>query len=331
LNRIARQVALAGLALALTAARLAPQENPCLTRTLAVNVINSEDESIKGLTATSFRGKFEGHDVEIISAATETSAHRIVFLVDTSAAMFRDEARRRSEVVMAEGLVSWLPAQTSVALLTFSNPTEMKIDFSQGRKAVNTELAGLELAPKTEPAVPPKTPLADALLEGIAMLAPPRVGDAICMISDGDNGTSQTWMDEVEQKLLAAGIRLFALLPDSALAASTASSANASGAKMLRQIVESTGGDYFIFTSSPSPSADSAARAPVSLTDKDREAIVVASRSLAQEMDEFYNVQIKLQEPADKLSDWTLELVNVPGGKESHPRVIYPPRLAKCP
>ena len=243
LTCITRQFACIFFAVAATAAISNAQDNPCLNRELAVNVFSHEDEAIKGLTAANFRGKVQGHDVEIISASPESNPRRIVFLIDTSAGILRDEARRRSEVVMAEGLLSWLPPETSVALLTFSNPTETKIAFSQGRKAVNTELARLELTPKAEPSGPPKTTLVDAVLAGIAMLTPPRPGDAICLISDGDDGTNPTRMGEVEQKLLAAGIRLFGLLPESALATSTASSADATGAKMLRQTVESTGGD----------------------------------------------------------------------------------------
>jgi len=317
---------LAALALSLWAVTCWAQENPCLTRAVTVGVFNSNDGPVKSLDAAHFRGRIQGGNVEIMSAKYDATPRRIVFLVDTSAAMTQDQARWQSELAMAEGLVSWLPAQAPVALLTFASSKPERIDFAQGHKAVNDALAGLEgftVAPGFSPAVSAETHLSDGIDQALAMLDPPKPGDAICLISDANGDWNAK--DAAEGKMSARGVRLFGFLPESALAQNSESQIqDAKGAAAIRGLIEATGGDYLIFGSSPKKGA-------TDLSPEDRSKLLVASRSFAQEMSETYRLEIRLPQTVEGAREWTLEASADSKKKDSHWRVIYPKRLPKCP
>lgn len=301
---------------------LPAQDDPCLSRTVAVNVIGNEDEAVKGLEASRFRGKYHGRNVEIVSAKYDTGPRRILLILDTSSATTADPAKWKSELVMVEGLVSWTPAQSLVALWTFARPGGEKIDFNLSHDDVKASLAQLETAPAPTGPPTPTTPL-DAVNQGLAALDPARPGDVICVITDGGDKPGQARKDEVEQALLAKGVRLFGFLPQSALPDRRASPESSPDAAMLRNLIEASGGDYLVFSSTPTKTAAS------DLTPQDRDKLLVASRSFAQEMNDLYLLQIKLPEPVGQTREWTL--VAGSNGKDSNPRVVYPRRLAKCP
>lgn len=322
------KLGLMALLFASSVGQLPAQEDACLNRTVAVNVFNNEDEAVKGLDAAHFRGKIQGGNVGITSVTYDGNPHRLLFLVDTSAAMTRDQAKWRSELVMAEDLISWMPAQAPVALLTFANPKPEKIDFSQGREAVNTALARLEASSAAGPGGPAENGLSDAMTQALAMLGEPHPGDVICMITDASGIWSPAQKDDAEQKMLADGVRLFGFLPESALATAGAAATDSTGPAMLRDSIEATGGDYLIFSSTPNKSAAAGA---ADLTPQDRNKLLVASRSFAQEMTESYILHIKLPHLAEGGSEWTLEALGDAKAKDAHWRVIYPKRLAKCP
>jgi len=327
--KFARQFVLAGFALALGAGSFDAQENPCLTRTVAVNVIGSEDEAVKGLDAARFRGKYHGQNAEIVSAKYDTGPRKILFLIDTSGAMLADQAKWKSELVMAEGVISWMPPQTWFGLVTFAGRPDLLTGFIQGRKGVNEALARLEtptLANETLEFFPTMT---ESILHGFKSLGDVHAGDVICVISDGAGDPGQARKDEVEQTLLAKGIRLFGFLPESALPDRPASPETSAGPAMLRDLIGATGGDYLIFSASPPRAPNSPPSAPAALSDQDRSKILVASRSFAEEMNELYLLQIKLPAPVGETREWTL--VAESKGKDSNLRVIYPRRLAKCP
>jgi len=52
---------------------------------------------------------------------------------------------------------------------------------------------------------------------------------------------------------------------------------------------------------------------------------------MAEEISQFYALQIKLPEAVGKPRDWNLEVVDPDGKKRPHPWVIYPHKLAACP
>ncbi|MGD0696190.1 MAG: VWA domain-containing protein [Terriglobia bacterium] len=322
------RLGLVAIALTVVVGSLPAQEDACLNRTVTVSVFNAEDEPVRSLDAAHFRGKIQGGNSEITSAKYDGSPHRLLFLVDASAAMTRDQAKWRSELAMAEGLISWMPAQAPVALLTFANPKPEKIDFSQGREAVNTALAGLEASSGAGPGGTAENGLSDAMTQALAMLGEPHPGDVICLIADMSGDWSPAQKNDAEQKMLAGGVRLFGFLPESALATGGAAATDSIGAAALRDLIEATGGDYLIFSSTPNQSAAAGA---TDLTPQDRNKLLVASRSFAQEMTESYILHIKLPHLAEGGSEWTLEALGDAKAKDAHWRVIYPKRLAKCP
>ena len=79
------------------------QQDPCLNRTVAVNVLSEDVHVVEGLSAQNFRGKVHGHRVEIVSVNRDSGPRRIVIVLDASGSM-RDVWRL--EIVAAEGLLN---------------------------------------------------------------------------------------------------------------------------------------------------------------------------------------------------------------------------------
>ena len=82
------------------------QQDHCLNRTIAVNVLSEDVHVVEGLSAKNFRGKVHGHPVEIVSVNRDSGPRRIVIVLDASGSM-RDFWR--SETSAAEGLLEIHP------------------------------------------------------------------------------------------------------------------------------------------------------------------------------------------------------------------------------
>jgi len=82
-----RSVLFAVLTSLLASTGLLAQDAACPSCTVMATVIDRQGSTPRGLTAANVRGKFRGHPVQILSASLDTSAHRIVLLLDVSSSM----------------------------------------------------------------------------------------------------------------------------------------------------------------------------------------------------------------------------------------------------
>src|SRR2546427_8847389 len=112
----------------------------------------------------------------------------------------------------ATDVAAHAPPDSSVALLVFNDKVKQKVDFSAGPQAVLERIAQVRagLTPDRLPAG--RTPLRDAVLEGLKLLEPATPGDVIYAITDGGDNASKSSPVAVEKALVSAGIRLFAFL-----------------------------------------------------------------------------------------------------------------------
>ena len=139
-----------------------PQANDCFHRTMTIYVKDSQGRPIGGLAAGDFEAHFRDKPVKILSAIPDGRPHRVVILLDASASMaFRWE----EPLHLALHIVRTLPESTLVALLVFDTKIKRQIGFSAGRKALETELRGMEFdRNEIDKKVRGKTALYDALL-----------------------------------------------------------------------------------------------------------------------------------------------------------------------
>lgn len=295
--------------------RLPAQENPCLTRTVPVNVTTNDYRVVSGLTSANFRGKFRGHPVEIISVKYDTGPRRIVILLDASGSM---KYAWEAELGTAQNIVLQAPPKDSFAVLAFGDGTSyMRIGFGKDPKDLVNGLGRMTRVGKAYG----KTAMLDALLEAVNMSRPLRMGDALLLISDGGDNASRSDPAQSQSVLLSSGVRLFALIMGKDLPDRERTPEEAAGPGGLRDLINAVGGD----------SLGVASGGPVNhvLTDQGRKNMASAASALGREFSEFYAVEVKLPEAVDKPRGWQLEVVgDIP--EKHYLRVVYPHRLAPC-
>jgi hypothetical protein len=311
------------------------QDNPCLNRTIPVSVTTEEGLPVKGLTATNFRGKFRGRPLKIVSAIYEAGPRRVVILLDTSGSMVSESFNWKPGLMVAQDLVSSAPPQVSLALLTFEHHTQKHIDFGQGRGAFADALAKLGATDWSKAKGWRKTALLDAMLQGITLLKPTRTGDALYLITDGDDNASQTDAQQVKQALLSIGARVFSfILPGdyprqiAMFGRRVRPPEQRLDRAELHDLIRAVGGDFMDFY--PQQHYDPAFPRDFQPTKRDGAAILFASRGLTPEIGEFYRLELKLPETVDRVRDWNLEVVEPNGKSQSSLRLLYPHSLAPC-
>jgi hypothetical protein len=111
---------------------VAAQEDPCLTRTLMVNVFDGAGNPVKTLGTANFRAVLRKQEVSVASVTYDTAPRRIVLLLDRNRSMVTVRAKWKAALAVTEALVTWAPPQTSFAALTFTNHVEDKIILCVG-------------------------------------------------------------------------------------------------------------------------------------------------------------------------------------------------------
>src|SRR3989442_10177903 len=188
------------------------QETPCLRRTVMASVTLA-GQPVASVPTSSFKGEFRGKPVRILSATSDLGPRRIVVLLDASASM-AGETKRKWDLVLraATDVAAHAPPDSSVALLVFNDKVKQEVDFSAGPKAVLERIAQVREGRTPDRLPAGRTPLRDAVLEGLKLLKPATPGDVIYVITDGGDNASKSSPVAVEEALVSAGIRLFSFL-----------------------------------------------------------------------------------------------------------------------
>ncbi len=276
--------------------RVGAQQDPCLRRKVMANVLTEAGQPVADVPASSFRGTFRGKPVRVLSATRDLGPRRIVVLLDASSSML-DEGGKWQFARRAIGdILNGLPAKDEIALLVFANNVDFVVGFAEGRQAIADKIAALEAGRKAFPKGLRRTALLDAILEGLTLLQPPHEGDVIYLISDGGDNASRAKPDKVEQALLTAGVRLFAMGLADALGYRNRTPEELNGPSLMRDFVEDTGGGIFLIEG-------------YTFTGKREVALNLNLKLLYSQMAQLYRLEIELTEPVDKRRRWKLELL----------------------
>jgi hypothetical protein len=111
---------------------------------------------------------------------------------------------------MAEDLVSQVPMNAPIAFATFSDDVKESVGFSAGRDAVVGKIRQLGNLPQTERKG--STAILDTVVRMVDWFGEPRPGDAIFVITDGEENYSRAHLKKVQQLILAHRVRFYALL-----------------------------------------------------------------------------------------------------------------------
>lgn len=292
-------------ALLLIPISISAQENPCLRRVLPVSVVGRDEVPVAGLTAENFRGSFQGAPVRVLSVTWNAGPRRTVVLLDLSGSMGgkRDYAlpsKSKAIELLASYVLQSGRSDSEFALLTFADEVIQITPLSPDRQPAIDWVGKI---PRDERKLfKGRTSLFDAIGKAAAMLSPPQPGDAIYLISDGGNNSSRIGANEIEAKLISAGVRLFAFFVVDADPRLQFGDYDESMRTV--EIVRRTGGMAFVLRSPTwKPKAD------YNLSEEGRKNIREIANSLFQQMEKFYKLEIELPEVVNKPRTWKLELI----------------------
>jgi len=288
------------------------QQDPCLNRTVVVNALGPDGSPVRGLGAERFRARLGRRPVVIDSVDYNVGNRRVVVLLDISGSMVGEKSKIGSSTGFIRDLLSASSLPPSFAVLTFTDRVEDEVDFGQGRKAVGDELAKIDTTNWQRRRGHGKTAWLDAVLEAVHLLEPGRLGDAICLVTDGEDNMSKSRPSEVRQALLTQGVRLFGLLFLEVGFPSRHLDAEGYGPEDLKGLVVDSGGSF------------------MALFNPDVQAMLPFSRRLGWEISEFYELHLTLPEPLGKPRNWKLEVVDPDGEVNRHLEIAYRRKLAAC-
>jgi hypothetical protein len=227
---------------------------------------------------------------------------------------------------LSEDLIRFAPPRASIAQVAFSASVLDTEGFAQDPWTLLERLVALVRVCE-QPRKTGTTALYDAIASARGALGVPNVGDIIYALTDAGDNTSRTKPGRVEDDLLKAGIRLFAVIvaPNPWLRSRTPGEID--GPNQLQSMVEATGGNVLTLPygagSTPIPSNYNRAKSR-------NGAVKLALHRLYEQMGEFYRLELKLPETVDKPTNWNLEIIGANGKPDRRVEVHYPHQLMPC-
>jgi Mg-chelatase subunit ChlD len=315
---------------------LVAQEVPCTRRTVLVTAVDRGGNPLGNLAPDRLRGSFRQQPVQIVAADLDTRPHRIVLLLDASGSMRATYDKWETTRMIAQDLARAAPPSGSVSLVIFGTKVVETVTAQEGVQAIVKRLVRLGQGKRSAALLKgmDKTAFFDAILEAIAQLNPPQLGDVICAITDGEDNASQHRPEEVRKRLLAAGIRFFAfLIGDTLPRSQTRTTVENDAVPHVERFTKSTGGNVIeIWPLEPLAEypAAGAQSLPYFANAADRQAFLQAIQRMYQQMAVFYRVEVQLPLPVDKERNWQLEVVDERGKRSRDTYLIYPRRLLPC-
>jgi hypothetical protein len=308
--------------------RAQPPETPVTECKLIVSAFDQKGNPLRDLKKENFQVRVAGKRVEVLDAQYSVAPRRVVVLLDMSGSMAGPDATAQWQIARAavEELLARMPADTPIALLTFSAQVRDRFDFQKGRAAIANWLkAQPERAPIGMKAG--RTALFDAIAEGLRLLQPYQTGDAIYAITDGGDNASTERPAQVRTALLTSGVRLFAFLFDQSVPAEVL---QREGAGEFLDMIGDTGGVYFHaggrrWSSPGIPSWQVEYR-----NDSTNQGLAETSaRAMRALVPAFWKLSIPFPEANRREAHVDLQIVDGTGAPRKNVRLIYPKLLLR--
>ncbi len=305
------------------------QTDPCLDRTIPVNVYTERGEAYSPLTTSSFQASIGGKPVRVTSATLDTGPRRIIILIDVSGSM-TTEGNLESALEFTQQFISLTPLLDTLALYTFSDRIEDFVALGESHEALLAEVNKLQHTDWGSVKRMRKTAILDALVNALAMMKSPSVGDAICLVSDGGENASKSNGSTVKDLLESDGARLYAFLPILSTSIRGRTREEVDGPSELRGFAFATGGDIRVFGAAREKDPHDLLSGFYGAVGDDRKEIRLAAQRYRNEISSFEKLTVRLPEPLVKPREWKLDVVDASGQRIKHLQVFYPQRLAPC-
>jgi hypothetical protein len=186
------------------------QRDMCLHRTVPVNTLTGKGRRYAALAADDLRASLHGKPVRIVSTQPNTSAPRVMIVIDASGSMLVERKGWTLNLSIARALLQYVPVDSLAGLAVFSKTLESHLPPTRDREKLRAEIDRVSTYYDSAPRGRRVTALWDALNAVIADFEPARLGDSIVVITDGGDNASSTPFKSVKSAVLIHGLRIFA-------------------------------------------------------------------------------------------------------------------------
>jgi hypothetical protein len=304
------------------------QEIACQQRTIPISVGTVDGAPPPPIQPANIEGTYRNKPIHVMSISINKEPARILLLLDTSARMrsVTSPSGKNLSVELAEALAANMPPTSEIGLGTFDKELVPVLLPTTDRGELNQQLEGLN---SHLPSFKGKTALWDALIGSVKMFNHPHLGDAIYLVTDGENDSFKTnKVESVTHVLGEADVRLFTFMlvdnPEYDLEEKF-------GWESVAEIVDATGGALVIEKGNflrgfPITHHEAA------LVNRFGEPTQLALSLVPQyrQIVSFYRAVIDLPEPADKPRKWKLNLVGFSKPQQNNLTLTYPHMLVQC-
>jgi hypothetical protein len=204
-------------------------------RVVAVNVIDRGGGQSDALAATSFRGELRGQQVKVLSARLDSSPRRIAVLVDTSQSMTDDREAFALAWKAAEDALDSLASEHMVALFTLGDALRQHTQLTGDRRLLRDALT------QARQEGGGNSGLYDGMVGASQCFSTPGFGDALYVVTDGEDTSSSQLSTQAERTLARTGIRVFVIRVP-IVGGSQLSRARSEALAWTEAIAEATGG-----------------------------------------------------------------------------------------
>ena len=286
---------------------------------LLVNVVDLHGNPVRQLAINDFRVRINGNPAKIVAANYSVAPRRVVVLLDMSGSMGGDRYSQKWTVARGAltDLLAQMPADTPIAMVTFSDKVGQVFNFSKPRSDVARWLAE---GPSGRDSTKGHTSLFDAMIAGLKLLEPSQPGDSLIAITDGVENHSQSSKKSTETALLKSGVRLFAFFFHRQLP----SEAEERQESFLNMVTES-GGVAYVMVGHPTPGAPYWA---VQYDDDkpSQERLKLLTQALDNQVRAVWMLDVELRREAKK-NKVELEVVDQAGRRRKEVAYSYPHSL----
>jgi hypothetical protein len=270
------------------------QQQDCNKQIVTVAAHDKHDEFVSGLQKGDFQAKVRGKGADILSVAAG-AAQRVVLVLDVSGSMaskWGGLQRLSSKVINAS------PENTQFALIIFAGQVLETVEFGHSREEVLSAINQFAAIPRTT-----KRVVRDSLLNAYDLLQPAQAGDSILVATNERDNDSKVSEKTLGNKFNSEGIRFFVMRVIDPL----------EDTKFLHNELE--------LLSTATAGAEISIESP-NQTD-------MAAR-MADEIAQYYLLQIALPEPLVKDGSLQLEVINSARQKRKGVELRFPEKLPAC-
>lgn len=287
------------------------QDSGCLHRFVTASVFAQRDAVVSDLTPADFRAKFRGAEVQIQMVTFVRTAKRTVILFDTSGSM---EAIYRHRYLLTPETIKTLfvgiPGGNTYAFGTFAEDLKVLVPFTSNYPSLEAQVNALQANLKAGKENRGQTALWSSVWKSLDLFGAPATGDSILLFTDTGDNKSDQHRNEVQEVLIARGIRLFVIDPfeiDSLKAGG-----DVEDAQNMIQAAKATGGFAAFMNIN-------------SATDFDQALAFIQRR-----IQYFYRIELELPQEVDKPRNWDLKFADEKAAGKKKLNLEYQHLLVPC-